>query len=88
MQNILIKKIKNALKSDHPLENIRDIIYQYEEIQRLVKWRDKTISSGEYFGSKIKEVEEVNEKITKSGFYEETLEQQFNREIREYFKKH
>jgi hypothetical protein len=88
MQNILIKKIKNALKTENPLESIKDIVSQYEEIQRLVKWRDKIISSGEYFGSKIKEVEEVNEKIMKSGFYEETLEQQFNREIKEYFKKH
>lgn len=87
MPKNLIKKIKDALKSENPLDNVRDVVHQYEEIQRLVKWRNKIISSGQYHGPKVQEIEEVNEKIRKSGLYEETFEEQFNKEIESFFKK-
>ena len=85
MKNILIKKIKNALKTENPIETIEEIIAQYEDIERLIKWRDDIISSGKYFGTMIGEVEDVNNKIGDSGYYQESVSEYFDRKIREYF---
>lgn len=86
MENVLIKKIKNALKTENPLDTIIDIVNQYEEIVRLIKWRDEIISSGRYRGNLVNEVDEVNEKINKSGFYYESVDEYFDRKIKNYFK--
>jgi hypothetical protein len=86
MNTILIKKIKNALKTDNPILVINDIIAEYEEIMRLIRWRDKIISEGNYFDGYIKAVEDANEKIMKSGYFEESYEERFDREIKDYLK--
>jgi len=85
MKNIFIKKIKNALKTETPLDNIKEIIAQYDEIERLIIWRDTVISTGRCHGSLLKEVEDINEKIKNSGYYEESVNEYFDRKIKEYF---
>ena len=85
MKNILIKKIKNALKTENPLETINDIVSQYDEIERLIVWRDTVISTGRYYGSLVKEVDDINEKIKNSGYHQESVNEYFDRKIREYF---
>ena len=86
MHEILIKKIKNALKSENPLDNVKDVVAQYEEIYRLVLWRNKVLISGKYNKKMKTETDEINEKILKSGFYCETADEQIMREIKDYFK--
>ena len=86
MNNVLINKIKNALKSENPLENIKDVVAQYEEIQRLVNWRNKITKSDEDYNNNIIEIIDVNDKIDRSGLYQESIDDQFNKEIKEFFK--
>ena len=85
MNNVLVKRIKNALKTESPIDNVREIISQYEEIQLLIRWRDDIIVSGKYYGKYINEIEDVNEKISNSGFYQETMDELFDKEIKTFF---
>ena len=85
MNNVLVKRIKNALKTESPIDNVREIISQYEEIQLLIRWRDDIIVSGKYYGNYINEIEDVNEKIANSGFYQETMDELFDKEIKTFF---
>ena len=47
MNTLLLQKIKSALKTNRPVDTIKDIVREFEEIERLVKWREGIILKGD-----------------------------------------
>jgi hypothetical protein len=65
MNRLLLKKIKKALESTRPLETIKDIVAEFEEVERLVKWREEVLTKGNHIEKHRKELDRVAELMIK-----------------------
>ena len=86
MNNILIIKIKNALKTDYPIETIKEIISEYEEIHRLSVWRNKIIKEGIHLERHEEEIKRIGEVLESSGYYTALCDEDLIIELRKYFR--
>ncbi len=64
MNTLLLEKIKKALKSTRPLEAIKDIVNEFEEIERLVKWREEVLLNGDIEKHR-KEIDKISDIMIK-----------------------
>ena len=69
MNSILINKIKKALKTEHPIESINEIVSEYEEIRRLSEWRNKILLSGNSLKKNEKELNRIAELVSSSEYF-------------------
>ncbi len=65
MNRLLLEKIKKALKSTRPIEKIMDIVAEFEEVERLVKWREEVLMCGQNIEKHKKELDKVAELMVK-----------------------
>lgn len=86
MNNILIKKLKTALKSSHPLEMVSEIVNEYDELIKLAEWRIKTLKSGKNLKKHQKELNRISGMLEDSGYYYFLDENNIDKEVREYFR--
>jgi len=90
MNRLLIKKLKQALDSTHPLESVKEIIDEFEEVDRLIRWREKIIISGENLDKHKKELDNISKLMVKyeypEDFYECCLENRVRKYIEDFKK--
>ena len=86
MNFILLKKLKRALKTSNPLESIKEIVNEFDELSRLAKWKQKTLEKGTNLKRHRPELDRVSELLEKNGFYCYTNEEMLD-EIRSYYEK-
>lgn len=84
MSRVLINKLKEALNSKKPIEEIKEIISEYEELYRLVEWRKEIISSGSELNKYNKEINRIANEMKKNGFYPELCGCDVEKSIIEY----
>jgi len=86
MNKLLLEKLKIALKSTRPLEAIKDIIADFEEVERLAKWREKIILSGKDIEKNKEELNKI-EKILEIYNYPYDYSKDFiDKMLKKYFK--
>ena len=85
MDNKLIIKIKNALNTNHPIERINEIVDEFDEIQRLIKWRENMLLDGDKLSGNENELNRVTKIIEKSDYYMSICECDIDKEVRKYF---
>lgn len=86
MNRILLKKIKNALKTDYPVDGIREIISEYDEIFRLSIWKDRIIKNGDNLERHEDEFKRIGELIEGSGYYSSMCDDDILTDLRKYFR--
>lgn len=86
MNDILINKIKNALKTDYPLDSVKEVVAEYDEINRLSKWRNKIIKDGIHLERHEEELKRISEVLISSGYHSALCDENIIEELREYFK--
>ena len=86
MNTILIEKIKQALKKSHPIEAIRELVSEYEEIHRLAIWRNRIIKDGYHLDRHTEEIERIDELLENSGYYFPFSDEDILADIKKYFK--
>jgi len=67
---LLISKIKKALKSTHPVESVQEVIDEFEEVERLIKWREKILIAGNDLEKHRNELDKIADLIVKYGFHD------------------
>lgn len=82
MHNILIEKIKNALKTYEPIETIKEIVSEYEELDRLAKWRISILEKSKILKKDQTKIDEVEERLRDAGYY---LQIDINNHVKNYF---
>ncbi len=82
MNSILINKIKNAFEGDHPIDTIKEVISEYEELQRLAKWRNNVLSMGDDLVKQKDKLDEVEERLIEAGYY---IDIDIDSQVKEYF---
>jgi hypothetical protein len=87
MNKILVTKIKQALKSNHSVELIKEIVSEYDEMIRLAKWRRDIIVAGKELEKYKKQLVDAKKELEKYGYYDEFCDCDLDREVREYFNK-
>lgn len=87
MNDVLIKKIKNAINSSHPIELINEIIVEYDEIRKLAEWRMETLKNGKDLKKHQKEIERIASMLEESGYHYSTSKSDIDKEVRDFFKK-
>lgn len=87
MNKIFIEKLKNALESKHPLEKIKELINEYEELFRLAKWREDIILSGKGYYTHKKELNQIKELLEENGYFTSIEDHEFEVEVRKFFDK-
>ena len=87
MDNALIKKLKNAITTSHPIEAVNEIIAEYDEILRLAEWRKKILLSGRSLKRHEKELNKIAKIIEESGYYICFCDKDIDKEVRKYFRK-
>jgi hypothetical protein len=87
MNKLLIKKIKTALKSTRPIESIKEVVSEFEEIERLVKWREDILLSGNIEKHK-KELDRIVDLMVKYGYpydiHEDSIEAMIRKHIKNF----
>jgi len=86
MDNALIKKLKNAMTTSHPIEAVNEIIQEYDEILKMAKWRKKIILSGDYLKKHKTELDRIAQIIEDSGYYICFCDKDIDKEVRSYFR--
>jgi hypothetical protein len=86
MNNALIKKLKYAMKTSHPIEAVNEIIAEYDEILRLAEWRKNILLSGKSLKTHEKELNKIAKIIEDSGYYISFCDKDINIEVKEYFR--
>ena len=86
MNNILLQKLKTALKSSHPLEVIREIINEYDELIKLAEWRKEVLESGKNLKRHQKELDRIAKMLEDSGYYIPFTKKDIEKDIREFFR--
>lgn len=84
MNTLLLEKIKKALKSPRPLDAIKEIISEFEEVERLVKWREKVIIKGEQIDMHRSELDRILEIMKKYQYPYDIHEDSIDALIRKY----
>lgn len=69
MNQRFINKLKKALESTTPIESIKEVIAEYEELVRLAKWRERVLTNGKTLEKNEKELKRVTKLLEKNGFY-------------------
>lgn len=87
MNQVFIQKLKKALKTNHPIEAVNEVISEYEELINLAAWRQKILLSGKNLKKHQKELDRIAKLLEENGFYEGVTEQDLDKEVRKYFKK-
>lgn len=85
MNSLLLKKIKIALKSTKPLESIQDVVDEFDEVERLVKWRERVLISGDIKKHK-KELDKIVEIMDKYSYPYDIHKDSLDAMVREYIK--
>lgn len=85
MNSLLLKKVKNALKSTRPLEKIKDIVDEFEEIERLVKWREKILLNGDIEKHR-EELDDISEIMDKYQYPYDIHEDSVDAMLKKYIK--
>lgn len=86
MNNALIKKLKDAMTTSHPIEAVNEIISEYDEVLRLAEWRKKILLSGKTIKTHEKELKKIGKIIDESGYYISFCDKDIDKEVREYFR--
>lgn len=86
MNKLLIEKLKKALQSTRPLESIQEIINEFEEVERLVKWRERILMSGKNLEKHRKELDKIVDLMIKYGYPYDFHEDSCEAAVRKYFK--
>jgi hypothetical protein len=86
MDNALIKKLKNAITTSHPIEAVAEIINEYDEILKMAAWRKKIILSGKSLKRHKKELDRIAKIIEESGYYICFCDKDIDKEVRKYFR--
>lgn len=88
MNRLLLERIKKALKSSRPIESIKDIISEFEEVERLVNWREEILLSGENIEKHKKELDKIEEMMIKYqypyDFHEDSVDALIKKYMRQY----
>lgn len=87
MNKLLIEKIKIALKSTRPIDAINDVIREFEEVERLVKWREKILISGKNIKRHRKELDNVVMLMKKYNYPYDISKDNMDTLVKEYFEK-
>ena len=59
MNNILIKKLRIAMNTSHPIEAINEVINEYDEVLKLAEWRKNILGSGKSLRKNQKEINRI-----------------------------
>ena len=86
MDNALIKKLKNAMTTSHPIEAVAEIINEYDEILKMAEWRKKIILGGKSLKRHQKELDRIAKIIEASGYYLCFCDKDIDKEVRHYFR--
>jgi len=87
MTIIIINKLKKALKSTDPISSIKEIIAEYEELHRLVKWRNEVMLSSDKKNKYAKQIKKIEETLEENGYFTEMSEMdELDKNVREYFR--
>lgn len=87
MNTVFIEKVKIALETTKPLESVREVVAEYEEINRLAKWRHDVLLSGKNIKAHQTELDKISELLEEYGYYVDICNCDADKKIREYFKK-
>ena len=86
MNNILIQKLKTALKSSHPIEVITEIITEYDELIKLAEWRKDVLESGKNLKRNKKELDRIAKMLEEYGYYIPLTKTDIEKDVREFFR--
>lgn len=87
MSKILINKVKKAINGDKPIDEIKEIISDYEELYRLMVWRKEVILSGKNLKKYDSEIKRIAIEMKKNGFYPEICGCDVEKDIIKYLDK-
>lgn len=87
MNQIFIDKLKNAIQTTDPVESVKELISEFEELHRLALWREKIITSGRGYKTHKKELDRVQELLEENGYYENITDDKIDTEMRKFFRK-
>ena len=86
MNNILIKKLKSAIDSSHPIEAVNEIINEYDELIKLAEWRNNVLEKGTSLKRNQKELNRIAKMIEESGYHISICENDIEKNVRNYFR--
>ena len=86
MNNILIKKLRIAMNTSHPIEAINEIITEYDEILKLAEWRKNILGSGKSLRKNQKEINRIASILEESGYHISFTRKDIEKDVREYFR--
>lgn len=84
---MFINKVRKAVNSNKPIEAVKEVIAEYDEICRLAIWREKVLENGKNIKKHQAELDKIVEILEKYGYYGNLLGVDQDKKIREYFKK-
>lgn len=87
MNNIFIEKLKKAIESSDPVESVKELISEYDEMRRLALWREKIITSGRGYKTHKKEIKRIEELLIENGYFVSIIEDDIDRQMKNFFKK-
>lgn len=85
MNTLLLEKIKKALKGSYPVETIKEIVREFEEIERLVKWRESIILSGDIEKHR-KEIDKISDLMLEYRYPYDIHEDSMDAIVKKYIK--
>jgi hypothetical protein len=88
MNRLLLKKIKKALDSTRPLETIREIVSEFEEIERLVKWREEILLNARNIEKHREELKKIDELMLKYQYPYDIHKDSVDALIKKYLKQY
>jgi uncharacterized protein (DUF2344 family) len=84
MNKHFLEKLKTALDGDHPLEAVREIVSEYDELIKLAEWRKKIILDGENLDEHKETLEKINKRLEDAQYYSGEF-YDIDRRLRNYF---
>jgi len=87
MNKMFIDKVRKAVNTNKPIEAVKEVIAEYDEICRLAVWRERILVNGENIKTHQAELDKIVEILEKYGYYGNLLGIDHDKKIREYFKK-
>lgn len=86
MNKVFIIKLKNALQTTHPIDAVKEVVAEYEEIDRLAQWKKRVILSGQDLKKHQQELDKVGEILEQYGCFTDFYDCDLDKKVREYFK--
>lgn len=84
---MFINKVKDALSTSKPIEAVKEVVAEYDEICRLAAWRDSVLLNGKNIKTHQPELDKIVEILEQYGYYADLHGVDLDKKIREYFKK-